>query len=151
MGVYVDQKKKILRLNSDNNKYGIIMRIGIPKEIEDGELRVAMTPAVAERVKKLGFDLVIESGAGAAASYSDEAYEAVGVDVTNDTKALWHDSDVLIKVRPPVEHPELGFYGIELLGKDQTLISTLYPAQNTATPAPITSTFAGGTLPAAVI
>ena len=106
------------------------MRIGIPKEIEDGELRVAMTPAVAERVKQLGFDLVIESGAGAAASYTDDAYEAVGVEVTRDTKSLWHDSDVLIKVRPPVAHPELGFYGIELLGKDQTLISTLYPAQN---------------------
>ncbi|MGB2064237.1 MAG: Re/Si-specific NAD(P)(+) transhydrogenase subunit alpha [Marinomonas gallaica] len=106
------------------------MKIGIPKEIEDGELRVAMTPAVAERVKKLGFDLVIESGAGAAASYSDEAYLAAGVEVTSDTKALWHDSDVLIKVRPPVEHPELGFYGIELLGQNQTLISTLYPAQN---------------------
>ena len=108
------------------------MKIGIPKEIEDGELRVAMTPAVAERVKQLGFGLVIESGAGEAASYSDDAYLAAGVEVTSDTKALWHDSDILIKVRPPIEHPELGFYGIELLGKNQTLISTLYPAQNSA-------------------
>lgn len=106
------------------------MKIGIPKEIEQGEQRVAMTPAVAERVKALGFELMIESGAGEAASFSDEAYQAVGVEVVTDTKALWHQSDILIKVRPPIEHPELGFYGIELLGKNQTLISTLYPAQN---------------------
>lgn len=106
------------------------MKIGIPKEIEEGELRVAMTPSVASRVKQLGFDIMIESGAGVAASYSDEAYIDAGVEVTKDTKQLWHEADVLIKVRPPVEHPELGFYGIELLGSNQTLISLMHPAQN---------------------
>lgn len=106
------------------------MKIGIPKEIEDGELRVAMTPSTASKVMQLGFDIVMESGAGAAASYTDKAYEEVGVEITQDTKKLWHEVDVLIKVRPPVEHPELGFYGVELLGKSQTLISLIHPAQN---------------------
>ncbi|NVK74199.1 MAG: Re/Si-specific NAD(P)(+) transhydrogenase subunit alpha [Oceanospirillaceae bacterium] len=106
------------------------MKIGIPKEIEEGELRVAITPSVASRVKQLGFDIMIESGAGAAASYSDEAYKEAGVEVTLDTKQLWHEADILVKVRPPVEHPELGFYGIELLGNNQTLISLIHPAQN---------------------
>jgi NAD(P) transhydrogenase subunit alpha len=73
---------------------------------------------------------MIESGAGVAASYSDEAYIDAGVEVTKDTKQLWHEADILIKVRPPVEHPELGFYGIELLGRNQTLISLMHPAQN---------------------
>lgn len=108
------------------------MKIGIPKEIEEGELRVAMTPAVAARVKQLGFDIAVESGAGEPASFSDDDYRAVGVEVTSDTKSLWHDSDILVKVRPPVAHPELGFYGIELLQEHQTLISLLHPAQNKA-------------------
>ena len=108
------------------------MKLGIPKEIEDGELRVAMTPSVAARVKQLGFDVVVESGAGVAASFSDDDYVAAGVEVTSDTKSLWHDSDLLVKVRPPVAHPELGFYGIELLKEHQTLISLLHPAQNKA-------------------
>ena len=107
------------------------MKIGIPKEIEEGEFRVALTPPVASKLKQLGFDIIIESGAGVAASFSDQAYSEVGVKVIQDTKSLWHEADILIKVRPPVEHPELGFYGIELLGNNQTLISLMHPAQNT--------------------
>ncbi|MGB0665124.1 MAG: Re/Si-specific NAD(P)(+) transhydrogenase subunit alpha [Pontibacterium sp.] len=108
------------------------MIIGIPKEIEEGELRVAMTPSVVSRVRDLGFEVLVETGAGVAASYSDEEYEAAGACLTADTKALWQGSDIIAKVRPPVPHPELGFYGIELLSDNQTLISLLHPAQNKA-------------------
>ena len=55
------------------------MRIGAPKEIARGEARVALTPESAERLQKLGYDCLVESGAGAAASITDAAYEAVGV------------------------------------------------------------------------
>lgn len=106
------------------------MRIGIPKEIEEGEKRVALTPDVAAHIQKLGFDLAIESKAGEAANFDDELYEQAGVEIIEDPKELWTSSDIIMTVRPPKEHPELGFYGIELLGKGQTLISFLYPAQN---------------------
>ncbi len=106
------------------------MRIGVPKEIEEGEKRVALTPEVATQLKKLGFSVAIESQAGEAANYSDARYREAGVDIIDDPKALWSTSDIIVKVRPPKQHPELGFYGIELLGKGQTLISFLYPAQN---------------------
>jgi len=106
------------------------MLIGIPKEINEGELRVALTPEVAEHLRKLGFDLAIETGAGAAANYSDEAYTKAGVEIVEDPRDLWHKADIIMKVRPPQPHPELGFYGIELLKEGQTLISFIYPAQN---------------------
>src|SRR5210317_636341 len=106
------------------------MRIGVPRENEEGEKRVALTPDVAVKMQKLGFTLAIESGAGADASYSDEEYEKAGVEIVSDPKELWSSSDVILKVRPPKAHPELGFNGIELMKRDQTIISFLYPAMN---------------------
>ena len=106
------------------------MRIGIPKEIEEGEKRVALTPEVATQLQKLGFTVAIESKAGEAASFDDEHYAQAGVEIIEDPRELWTSSDIIMKVRPPKEHPELGFYGVELLKEHQTLISFLYPAQN---------------------
>ncbi|WP_027854548.1 Re/Si-specific NAD(P)(+) transhydrogenase subunit alpha [Marinobacterium litorale] len=109
------------------------MRIGVPKEIEEGEKRVALTPDVAHQLQKLGFTLAIESGAGLEASFDDEQYRKVGVEVIEDPRAVWQESDIIMKVRPPKEHPELGFYGVELMKPGQTLISFLYPAMNPET------------------
>lgn len=106
------------------------MRIGVPQENEQGELRVALTPDVAVKLQKLGFDVSIQSKAGIGANFSDEEYAKVGVDVVEDAHELWTKSDIIIKVRPPKQHPELGFYGIELLDEGKTLISFLYPAMN---------------------
>jgi len=107
------------------------MRIGIPKEIRPGEKRVATTPAVAELlIKKLGFEVAIEAGAGQLASFTDDAYAEAGVTIVKDTKALWADSDIILKVRAPETHPELCVDEVELLKKGQTLISFIWPAQN---------------------
>lgn len=106
------------------------MRIGIPKEIDEGEKRVALTPEVAQQLQKLGYTLAIETKAGEAANFDDDQYREVGVEIVEDPREIWKDSDIVMKVRPPSPHPELGFYGVELLGKGQTLISFLYPAQN---------------------
>ena len=57
------------------------MKIGTPKEVFDGEARVAMTPDSARQLQKLGYECVIESGAGDLAGFSDKAYEAAGVSV----------------------------------------------------------------------
>ncbi len=106
------------------------MLIGVPKEIEEGEKRVALTPEVATQLQKLGFTVAIESKAGEAANFEDHHYSEAGVKIVEDPRELWTSSDIILKVRPPKQHPELGFYGIELLGRGQTLISFLYPAQN---------------------
>jgi len=106
------------------------MKIGIPKEIHPGERRVAATPETAERIKQLGFAVAVEAGAGTVASFSDDAYRSEGVEVTENTKALWAGSDIILKVRAPEPHPTLGIHEVELLKEGQTLISFIWPAQH---------------------
>lgn len=108
------------------------MKIGIPKEIHEGEKRVATTPEIAEQILKLGFSMSIEGGAGVGADISDEAYREVGVEIVNDVKALWKDSDIIIKVRAPERHPELAIDEAEMLTEGKNLISFVWPAQNEA-------------------
>jgi NAD(P) transhydrogenase, alpha subunit len=100
------------------------LKIGAPKEIFPGEARVAMTPDSAVQLKKLGYECVIETGAGKAAGFSDEAYKAVGVEVVKTAAALYKAADVIAKVRPP-EKTE-----VARLTPGKTLISFFYPAQN---------------------
>jgi NAD(P) transhydrogenase subunit alpha len=106
------------------------MKIGVPKEIHAGEKRVATTPEVAERLQKLGFSVAVESGAGEKANFLDDAYRQVGVEIIDDTKSLWESSDVILKVRAPENHPELGIDEVDLLQSGKALISFIWPAQN---------------------
>ena len=107
------------------------MKIGIPKEVHDGERRVATTPEVAgQLIKKLGFEVAIESGAGAAASFADSAYAEAGVTVVKDAKAIWNDSNIILKVRAPEFNPALKSEEVDLLHENQILITFLWPAQN---------------------
>ncbi|SEW01114.1 NAD(P) transhydrogenase subunit alpha [Cognatiyoonia koreensis] len=100
------------------------MKIGAPKEIFAGEDRVAMTPASAKDLQKLGYECVIETGAGVAAGFTDAAYKEAGVAVVKTAAALYKAADIIAKVRPP-EEPE-----IKRLREGQTVISFFYPAQN---------------------
>ena len=102
------------------------MRIGIPKETYDGEKRVATTPEVAGKLQKLGFTVAVETGAGAGADYSDEAYQAAGVEIVADAKALWDSSDIVLKVRAP----DIGRGEVDLLREGGNLISFIWPGQN---------------------
>ena len=102
------------------------MKVGALKEIKPGEARVALTPESALQIQKLGHECFVQSGAGAAAGFSDELYEKAGVTVVKDASALCQAVDVVIKVREP-EMDE-----IKLLRAEQTLISFFWPAQNEA-------------------
>ena len=105
------------------------MKIGIPKEIHLGEKRVATTPDAATQIMKLGFSVCIESGAGLNADISDAAYQAVGVEVLLDAPTLWREADIIMKVRAPEQHPELGIHEVDLLPDGGRLISFIWPAQ----------------------
>jgi NAD(P) transhydrogenase subunit alpha len=105
-------------------------KIGVPKEIYPGECRVAATPDTAKKLQQLGFEILIESGAGEFASFSDEAYEKAGCRIIKDTETLWKEAGIILKVRQPMENPKLGKHEADLLSVGQTLISFIYPAQN---------------------
>ena len=100
------------------------MRIGAPKEIFEGEARVALTPDSAARLQKLGYECLVESGAGTAASISDAAYEAAGVTVVGSAGELWSQADVIAKVREPSADE------IASCPDGKTLISFVWPAAN---------------------
>jgi len=91
------------------------MKIAVPKEVHAGERRVATTPPVVEQLRKLGFSVAVEAGAGVAASYSDQSYRDAGAEIVEDTRALWAESDILLKVRAPMAHPQLGAHEAELM------------------------------------
>ena len=102
------------------------MKIGVPKEIHEGEKRVATTPEVIVHLRKLGFEVIVEAGAGNGAHFSDALYTEAGATIANDAKSVWNDSDIILKVRGP----ELNGPEIDLLKEGQILISFLWPAQN---------------------
>jgi NAD(P) transhydrogenase subunit alpha len=97
------------------------VRIGVPKESKAGERRVAATPKTVEQIIKLGYQISIESGAGAQASFDDAAYAAAGADVVGDE--VWN-ADILFKINAPT--PE----EVQRLHEGQVIASLLAPALN---------------------
>jgi len=106
------------------------MKIGIPKEVHAGEKRVAATPETVAQLKKLGYAVAVEAGAGADAQFSDAAYAQAGAEIVADTRALWTQSDIVLKVRAPEQQPRLGVHEAELMREGSALLSFIWPAQN---------------------
>ena len=98
------------------------MRIAVPKETLALETRVAATPKTVEQLRKLGFSVAVESGAGKLASFDDGAFIDAGAEVI-DKDAIWQ-SDIIFKVNAPTDAE------IALLQPGTTLISFIWPAQN---------------------
>jgi H+-translocating NAD(P) transhydrogenase subunit alpha len=109
-----------------------MIKIGIPKEVDAGERRVAATPQTVLRLRKLGFEVAIEAGAGEEIQFTDSAYREAGAEIVEDARQLWAESSVVIKVRPPQEHPTLGAHETDLLREEGWLISFIWVQQNRA-------------------
>jgi NAD(P) transhydrogenase subunit alpha len=98
--------------------------IGVPKEVFPGEKRVATVPEVIAKLQKLGFSVIVQSGAGAAASISDDAYAAAGAKVVPDAPSVWSGADIVFKVRAPNADE------VRSMRAGQVLVSFIWPAQN---------------------
>ncbi len=98
--------------------------IGVPKETFPGEKRVATVPDVVEKLRKLGFSVAVESGAGDAANFADDTYRAAGAEVVPTAAELFAKADVVFKVRPPTLDE------VAMLREGATLIGFVWPAQN---------------------
>lgn len=77
------------------------MKVGIPKERRAGETRVAATPASVKKLKALGFDVVVEAGAGGASYFADQDYAAQGATIGSAADAL--GADLVFKVTRPAD------------------------------------------------
>ncbi len=79
------------------------MKIGVPKEIKTNENRIALVPAGAEAMIGAGHSVLVETGAGIGSGFSDEMYKAVGAKIAPDAATTWKDSDMIMKVKEPIE------------------------------------------------
>ncbi len=104
------------------------LRIGIPKEVMEGENRVAATPDTVKLFVQQGASVVIEQGAGIGAFIEDREYEAVGARIEADIETVYRDADILLKVKEPMPHPVLGRHEVELMRDGQVLVAFLHPA-----------------------
>ncbi|MCP5022724.1 MAG: Re/Si-specific NAD(P)(+) transhydrogenase subunit alpha [bacterium] len=106
------------------------MLVGVPKEIGSGEKRVAISPEGVTKLKKLGYDVMVETGAGMGANFADADYEAQGASIAPGSKEIWSDTNIVLKVSAPSEDPSGATHEADLLSPNQTMIGFIWPAQN---------------------
>jgi NAD(P) transhydrogenase subunit alpha len=98
--------------------------IGVPREVFPGERRVATVPEVVPKLAKLGFGVIVQSGAGEAASIGDDDYRAAGATIVPDAQSVWSGADIVFKVRAPNADE------VRMIRGGQVLVSFIWPAQN---------------------
>jgi H+-translocating NAD(P) transhydrogenase subunit alpha len=96
------------------------VRVAVPKETTPGERRVALVPEIVKRLASGGFELAVEHGAGEAASFADQEYEAAGARVV-DRGEVFRDAEALVKVQKPSAEE------MDLLPEGSLLIAFLQP------------------------
>ena len=106
------------------------MKIGVPKEIQENETRVALVPQSIAKLTKSGIEVLVENNAGKAALFSDSEYEKAGCTIVGNTRELYSSSDLVIKVRKPEFNPNLECHEIDLMKEESTLVSPLLPEVN---------------------
>lgn len=100
------------------------MNIVIPKEVDPSEDRVALSPKNISKLKKLRYEVYVQSNAGLKAKYTDEDYINAGAIVINSPEELYSKADIVFKVQPPTEQE------IHLMKQGTLVLSYLYPALN---------------------
>jgi NAD(P) transhydrogenase subunit alpha len=100
------------------------MKVGIPLEILATETRVAATPKTVQRLKKQGFDVLIQTNAGQKAMFSDQDFVEAGAEIVSDADSLFKSVDIILKVQPLTKEE------IQLVKSETMVASYLWPAQN---------------------
>ncbi|RTR01490.1 alanine dehydrogenase [Halomonas nitroreducens] len=98
------------------------MHIAVPKEIKNHEYRVALTPSGARELVGRGHRVTIQAGAGDGAGFADSAFETAGAWIERDVAALWHEAELILKVKEPQREE------VACLSAGQTLFTYLHLA-----------------------
>ena len=106
------------------------MKIAVPKEIADGERRVALVPDTVGRMVKGGMEVLIESGAGVEALSSDQAYLDAGATIIDDTLLLYEQADVGLKIQAPIMNETIGHHEADMIREGANVIALLQPLVN---------------------
>lgn len=100
------------------------MKIAVPRESRAHEKRVAATPETVKKYRDLGFEVVVEAGAGLGAAITDDAFKAAGAEIAADAAATLAGADLVLKVQAPDEAETAA------LPKGATLVAMLSPYTN---------------------
>jgi len=106
------------------------MNVAVVKEILGGERRVALVPESCAKLSKAGMAVVVESGAGVAAFFSDDDYEKAGARVENGPAAVLGGAGLVLKVHPPAFNPAVGLHEADMMRPDALLVGQLVPARH---------------------
>lgn len=102
--------------------------VGIPREIMPGERRVAAIPETVAKMVAAGARVLVESGAGLGAYIDDESYREKGAEIIRDVREIYKQASLIMKVKEPRQHDQLGCHEAELLPENCTLVGFLHPA-----------------------
>jgi NAD(P) transhydrogenase subunit alpha len=106
------------------------MKIGIPKETANGERRVALVPDTVSTLVSSGMEVMVESGAGLEANFSDDMYREAGAVLLPDAVSLFGSAEVILKVQGPSINDAQNKHEVDLMADGATLISFLQPLTN---------------------
>ena len=100
------------------------MKVGVPSEISQSELRVAATPKTVKRLLKQGFEVYIQHNAGVKANFSDKDFEEAGAKIVSTAAEIYGQSDIVLKVKEP------SMEEVDMMKEGLVMLSYLWPAQN---------------------
>lgn len=90
------------------------MKVGCVKEIKNNEFRIGMTPDNVKSYVTAGHEVYIEVGAGIGSGYQDDEFAKAGAQILNSAKEVWNNSEMIIKVKEPLE-PEYNYFRDDLI------------------------------------
>jgi NAD(P) transhydrogenase subunit alpha len=101
--------------------------VGVPKEIFPGERRVALVPLVIPNLKKIGIDVVVETGAGLDSGYNDSDYTDKGATIAPDRASVFQQADIIVQVLSYGSNDKNGQQDLQYFRRGQVLIGFLRP------------------------
>jgi len=107
------------------------MLIGVPREIANGERRVALVPEVVSQLTKAGHRVVVERGAGLRGGFTDEAYRTAGCDLADSADEIYSTAQMILKVQRPARN-EGGEAELDQMTEGSVLIGLLQPSGDPA-------------------
>ena len=106
------------------------MKVGVPKEANPADRRVALVPDTAAILKSKGLEVVVESGAGAGAEYLNEVYRGKGAEIAATRDQVFATADIILQINLLGTTPDMRGSDLARLRKGQVLVGFAYPLEN---------------------
>ena len=104
-----------------------MIKLAVPKERHENEFRVGITPDCISPLKKIGFEVFIEEGAGNSASFSDKDYLLAGAKISKQLKDLFRNAKLVVKIQRPFRNSKVNEFN--LLEKNSCFLGTIYSSR----------------------